>query len=290
MKFQMIEEVSSEFPVEKMCQSLGVSRSGYYAWLVRPESKLKQENEQILQEIRRIRLNKPDKLYYGSPRITDELLDNGYPCSEKRVARIMRKAGIFARQHKKFKHTTDSEHDQPVADNLLDQNFEAEQPNQIWVSDITYIWTEEGWLYLAAFLDLFSRAIVGWAVSERINKELVLQALNNAIVQRNPGKGLIIHSDRGKQYASEAFRILLKNNKFRQSMSGAGNCYDNAVIESFWHTIKAERIYWSNYKTREEAKKDIFDYIEIFYNRERRHSKIGNIAPAKFEKNFMLAD
>lgn len=287
MKYQMIEEVSSEFPVGKMCQSLSVSRSSYYAWLKRPESELKQENDLILQEIKRIRLNKPDNLYYGSPRMTDELIDHGFSCSEKRVARIMHVAKIFAKQHKRFKHTTDSEHDQPVADNLLKQNFEAEQPNQIWVSDITYIWTEEGWLYLAAFLDLFSRKIVGWAVSERINKELVLQALNNAIVQRNPEEGLIIHSDRGKQYASEAFRKLLEINKFKQSMSGSGNCYDNAVIESFWHTLKTERIYWSNYKTREEAKKDIFDYIEVFYNRERRHSKIGNIAPAKFEGKFM---
>lgn len=289
MKYQFIEDYRIEFPVRMICRVLVVTRSAYYSWIRRPENKRKRENEIILQKIKQIRLGNRKKEVYGSPRMKDELKTLGIDCSENRVARIMRNGGIFSRIKKKYKATTDSEHQQPIAENLVKQNFTAEVTDELWVTDITYLWTEEGWLYLAAVLDVYSRAVVGWAVSDRLKKELVCQSINNAIIQRKPEPGLIIHSDRGSQYASETVREIISKNGFSQSMSSTGNCYDNAMMESFFHSLKVEHVYFERYATREEAKTSIFEYIELFYNRERRHSAIGNMAPLEYEKRLLLA-
>jgi len=279
MKYEFIEINRSSFRVMKMCQALKVSLSGYYAWRKRDKSSRETANEQLLTEIENI-YNKFDGRY-GSPRITDELHDRGYSCGKNRVADLMKKNGIAAKTKRKFKVTTQSKHKHPVAPNLLEGDFTADIPNEIWVTDITYIWTKEGWLYLAAVLDLYSRQIVGWSMDSRINQELVINALQQAIWRRHPDYGLIIHSDRGVQYASHAYRKLLKDHKFIQSMSGKGNCYDNAVMESFFHTLKVEHVYFESYQTRAEARESIFEYIEIFYNRVRKHSSIGYMSPPR---------
>jgi len=281
MKYQFITEQRLEFGVERMCRVLGVSRSGYYSYHKRYQSKREQENELLLEQIRKI--HKKSRQTYGSPRITDELYDNNIRCSKNRVARLMRKNGIMAKMKRKFKVTTHSGHAEPVADNLLQQKFTTEGANKVWVSDITYICTSEGWLYLSAILDLFSRRIVGWGVSEGLTSNLVTDALGRAIWQRKAGKGLLFHSDRGLQYASRACRDTLKKYGMSQSMSGKGNCYDNAVMESFFHTLKTEMVYFERFRTRREAKQSIFDYIEVFYNRQRKHSAINYKSPAQFE-------
>lgn len=286
MKYQHIETLRSEFPVKKMCQMLDVERSGYYAWLNRPESKRGKENNIILEEIMKIREDRR-KLSYGAPSLTKEIKENGIPCSKNRVARIMQKNDIQAKTKRKWKATTNSKHDLPVADNLLTQKFTASKPNEVWTSDITYIWTEEGWLYLAVVLDVFSRKIVGWSMSNRMTKELVLDAINQAYNRYKPQTGGIFHSDRGVQYASYAVQTLLKDIGFKQSMSRKGNCWDNAVTESFFHTLKTELIFWRKYSDRNTAKQDIFEYIEIFYNRERRHSTLGYLSPVNFEQNWL---
>lgn len=286
MKYMHINSLCSEFPVKKMCQILEIKRSAYYAWLKRGKSNRQNANNNILEEIVKIRKN-PKKQSYGAPSLCAELKAKGFPCSKNRVAKIMKKANIQAKTKKKWKATTNSNHDLPVAPNLLEQNFSADNPNKVWTSDITYIWTEQGWLYLAVILDVFSRQIIGWAMNERMTKDLVLDAIKQAYDRRNPGTDVIFHSDRGVQYASYAVRDLLKSICFKQSMSRKGNCWDNAVTESFFHTLKTELIFWRKYQTREAAKKDIFDYIEIFYNRERRHSTLGYISPVKFENNWL---
>ena len=226
---------------------------------------------------------------YGSPRITKDLQATGTKCSENRVARLMKNNGIVGKAKKKFKATTNSKHNLPVAENLLKQNFAAQKPNTIWVSDITYIWTLEGWLYLAVILDLYSRQVVGWAMSDRLTSGFVVKAVYQAIGRRNPGSGCIFHSDRGVQYASSDFRDVLNAFGFIQSMSRKGNCYDNAVAESFFHTLKIEHVYDHRYEARAEARQSIFDYIEIFYNRQRRHSALGYRSPISFELEAMVA-
>lgn len=281
MKYEFVEMNRSSFRVMKMCLVLKVSLSGYYAWRSRGRSNREIANEQLLSEIEEV-YHKVRGIY-GSPRITAELHDRGYHCGENRVAMLMKKNGIAARTRKKFKVTTQSKHKQSVAANLLEGDFTTDGRNEVWVSDITYIWTREGWLYLAAVMDLYSRQIVGWSMSNRISAELVINALQQAIWRRCPGFGLIIHSDRGIQYASHAFRNLLKDHKFIQSMSSKGNCYDNAVMESFFHTLKVEHIYFESYQTRTEAKDSIFEYIEIFYNRVRKHSSISYMSPSEYE-------
>lgn len=283
MNYRFILANSSSFSVVKMCRHLGVAKSGYYDWFNRPQSNRAAENEIILKEIKVINTTKY-KDVYGAPRILKDLLVKGIKCSKNRVARIMKKAKIKSKIKKKWKATTNSKHNLPVAPNLLNQNFAAEKPNQVWTSDITYIWTDEGWLYLCVILDLFSRQIVGWAMDQTMKKELVLSALNQAIGRRNPEEGLIVHSDRGIQYASHLIRNFLINKKFKQSMSKKGDCYDNAVTETFFHSLKTEFIYFRKFKTRDEAKLEIFDYIETFYNRERRHSTLGYFSPVNYEK------
>lgn len=281
MKYQFIEKNRSAFAVEKMCRAFKVSKSGYYAQHKRGRSKQAADNEKLDLEIRTA--HKKSRALYGSPRITEELNAQGISCSKNRVALRMRKKGIVAKTKRRFKITTKSKHTHPVAENKLNQDFSAKGPNQVWVSDITYLWTREGWLYLAVVLDLFSRKIVGWSMSQSLGQEIVLQALGHALQKRRPAPGLIFHSDQGVQYACRAMRRMLTKNGITQSMSGKGNCYDNAVAESFFHTLKTELVYFEDYQTRAEARGSIFEYIEAFYNRERRHSALSYLSPMHFE-------
>ena len=287
MKYWFMDQHRSVHGVQKMCRVIGASRSGYYRWKRQPQSKRQKENEKILMEIRESHKN--SNRTYGSPRITEDLQAQGTKCSKNRVARLMKVHGIVAKTVKKFKATTDSKHNLPVAENLLKQNFAAAKPNTVWVSDITYVWTSEGWLYLAVILDLYSRQIVGWSMSERLTSDFVIKALYQAIGRRKPSTGCIFHSDRGVQYASIDFRAVLEGNGFIQSMSRKGNCYDNAVAESFFHTLKTEHVYDYRYETRSEATQSIFEYIEMFYNRCRRHSALGYRSPVSFELEAMAA-
>jgi len=282
MKYRYIEKQRLFFGVEKMCRALQVSSSGYYRWRKGDESSRGKENEALLWQIRLIHTRHRQR--YGSPRITEELREQGHRCSENRVARLMRKNGIAAKTKRKFKITTQSKHSLPVAENLVKGAFTASAPNRLWVSDITYVWTAEGWLYLLAILDVFNRQVVGWSMSNRLTQELVLNALKQAVWRRKLTSGCIFHSDRGSQYAGYAFRTLLQNHGFLQSMSGKGNCYDNAIMETFFHTLKIELVYFESYLTRNEAKISIFKYIEMYYNRIRRHSALNYKSPVDFER------
>jgi len=287
MKYRFMDRYCSEFRVERMSKVLGVSRSGYYGWRRRPCSRRQRENEQVLMEIKES--HRKSKGTYGSPRVTADIRAKGIPCGKNRVARIMRKNGIVARSRRKFKATTNSKHNLPVAENLLGQKFHTDGPNKIWVSDISYIPTLEGWLYVAVILDVFSRQVVGWGMSDRLTAEFVIRALSQAIGGRRPLSGLIVHSDRGIQYACAAFKAVLSQYGFRQSMSRKGDCYDNALAESFFHTLKTEHVYFHRYTTRAEARQSIFEYIEMFYNRVRRHSSLGYRSPVCFEQEAMVA-
>lgn len=287
MRYAFIEAHRSLFRVEKMCCVLGASKSGYYAWRGWKKTRLQEENEMILDKIKEA--YKKSHGIYGSPRIATELHENGIHCSKKRIARLMRVNNIMAKTRRRFKATTNSRHTLAVAQNLIQKEFSVNEAYKVWVSDITYIWTDEGWLYLAIIMDLFTRGIVGWAMSERITAEMVIKAFQQAITRRNPPEGLIFHSDRGSQYASDAFRDVLKHYGCIQSMSDKGDCYDNAVAESFFHTLKTEHVYFERYKTREEARLSIFEYIEVFYNRIRRHSTLGNRSPYEFERMAKVA-
>jgi putative transposase len=271
-----------------MCRALEVSRSGYYAFKRRPKSQNRINNETLLIEIRRVFV--ANQSNYGSPRIWNELHNVEHMrCSENRVARVMRINDIVAVQKRKFRVTTNSKHNYPVWPNILNRNFMVEKPNTIWVSDITYIWTFEGWLYLAAVLDLYSRVIVGLAMDKTIADTLTTQAMRQAIFSRRPGKGLILHSDRGSQYASNDFKAILIQNEFVGSMSKKGDCWDNAVAESFFHTLKVELIHRMKFKTREEAKRKIFEYVEMYYNRKRAHSTLGYLSPLEYERQAFLS-
>lgn len=271
-----------------MCRTLEVSRSGYYAFKRRPKSQSRINNETLLIEIRRIFVDNESN--YGSPRIWNELNNVEHQsCSENRVARLMRVNGIVAVQKRRFRVTTNLKHDYPVWPNILCRNFNADQPNVIWVTDITYVWTLEGWLYLAAVLDLFSRGIVGLAMDKTIAETLVIAAMNQAILRRNPAKGLILHSDRGSQYAGNDFKAILARNEFVGSMSKKGDCWDNAVAESFFHTFKVELIHRIKFKTRDEAKRKIFEYVEMYYNRKRAHSTLGYLSPMEYERQAFLS-
>ena len=282
MKYQFIADHQAEFSISLMGRVLGVSPSGYYAWRKRPPSAQKMADQSLVEQIEAI--HQDSRRTYGSPRIHQELADNGVKCGHNRVARLMQTVGLAAKQHRKFKiTTTDSNHDYPVAPNVLDRDFTAEGPNQKWLADITYIPTDEGWLYLAAVLDLYSRRIVGWAMDDNLERHLVIPALQMALETRQPGPGLLHHSDRGSQYASQDYRDLLTKHQIQASMSRKGNCYDNAPMESFFGTLKTELIHQRHYLTPKEAKTDIFEYIEVFYNRSRRHSTLGYLAPVAFE-------
>lgn len=264
-----------------MCTTLEVSRSGFYAWLGRRESSRRREDRRLTRLIREE--FEKSRQTYGSPRIHAALKARGEICGQNRVARLMRQAGIRSKVRRRFKRTTNSAHPHPVAANLLGQDFSTSGPNQVWASDITSIWTDEGWLYLASTMDLFSRAIVGWSMSSTMPASLVVDALHMAIDRRQPPAGMIHHSDRGVQYAAHVFQNLLDGHGIVCSMSGKGNCYDNAVKESFFHTLKGELCDREHYRTREQARASIFEYIEAFYNRQRLHSSLGYLSPFDFE-------
>jgi transposase InsO family protein len=269
-----------------MCRVFKLGRSGYYAWLKGNRSIRNNENDRLLLKIKTIFKDK--KKVYGSPRIHKQLKAEGESCSRGRVERLMSKNGIAVKHKRKHVITTDSKHDLPIAENILNRNFKVDEPNKVWLSDITYIPTGEGWLYLAGVLDLGTKAIVGWSMRDNMEKGLVIDALNMAYSRRKPRKGLLHHSDRGSQYASNDYRELLAGYGMQMSMSRKGNCWDNAPMESFFGTLKKELIYNRKYQTREEAKKEIFEYIEVFYNRERLHSSLGYLSPANYEKLIAL--
>ena len=286
MKFQFIADHRGIFNVGRMCALLNVSRSGFYSWLTRPESRRSVENRALEDKIRV--LHAASYGIYGSPKIHRDLTDAGVRCGKNRVARIMREAGIRSRTKKKFKATTNSRHNLPVAPNLLNQKFAADAPDQTWVGDITYIRTQEGWLYVAVLLDLFNRKVVGWSTSSRLNRQLAIDALQMALNHRTPSSGLIHHSDRGSQYASGDYQKLLSQHEITCSMSRKGNCYDNAVAESFFRLLKTEWVNHHRYHSRSEATHSLFYYIEIFYNRKRRHSVLDYATPQEYA-TFPLA-
>ena len=273
-----------QYPIPLMSRVLEVSPSGYYSWLHRPLSRWAQEEARLEVEIKAA--DKRTRQTYGPERLQHDLAEHGIQAGVCRIKRIRKKLGIRCKQIKKFKVTTDSKHSLPVAENLLQQQFEATAPNQIYVTDITYIPTEEGWLYLAGHKDLFTGEIVGYAMSERLKKSLVSESLFRAVAAKRPAKGLIHHSDRGSQYCSYEYGKLLKQFGMKVSMSGKGNCYDNAPMESFWGTLKQELVHHRRYQNRQEAIQDITEYIEIFYNRQRRQAKLGFVAPAVYKQKF----
>lgn len=273
------------WPVGVMCGVLEVSRSGYYAWRNRPQSERWQRRRELVAEMREIHADK-DMRNYGSPRMHQELVARGRQVCENTVARLMQDHDLRSTTAQKFRATTDSKHSHPVAQNHLNQEFEQSGPNRAWVSDITYIPTREGWLYLVCVLDLYSRKVVGWSMSSRMTKELVLSALEMAVKRRCPDgeQSLLHHSDRGSQYCSAAFQAALLRSGIRCSMSRKGNCYDNAVMESFFATLKKELVHQSDYATRQEARQSLFEYVEVFYNRRRRHSALGYVSPDQYEQ------
>lgn len=277
----MIKKHSNHFSVRLMCKTLSVSPSGYYDWRGRSPSTRAQENTTFAAKIKVIFDDESSRV--GAKRITKRLRQEGSSVSHHRVARIMRLHGWRAKAARKFKATTNSNHKLPVAPNLLQQNFAASKPNEKWVSDITYIWTEEGWLYLAVVMDLYSRMVVGWSMSERMTSKLVIEALQMAIWRRKKPRGVILHSDRGSQYCSHDYQKLLTDNGFICSMSKRGDCYDNASMESWNHSFKVEAIHGEKFSTRADAKNHVFEYIDIYYNRKRLHSGLGYLSPVYFE-------
>lgn len=277
----MIKKYSNQFSINAMCSMLAVSRSGYYDWLNRSPSARAQKNAELTVKIKAI--YERERSRAGAKRIAKRLKLQGVQASRHRVAKIMRLNGWRAKAAKKFKATTNSNHKLPVAPNLLQQNFFASRPNEKWVSDIIYVWTEEGWLYLAVVMDLYSRMVVGWSMSERMTSQLVIDALQMAIWRRNKPQGVIIHSDRGSQYCSHDYQKLLAENGFICSMSKRGDCYDNASMESWNHSFKVEAIHGEKFLTRAAAKNHVFEYIDIYYNRTRLHSRLGYLSPVYFE-------
>ena len=278
----MIQMERKFFPIRLMCDLLELSPSGYYAWLERSKNPVKViQDQEILQLI--LEAHKKSRQTYGVPRMTDELRDHGYRVNHKRVARIMRENGIRGLPEKKFKVTTDSKHKLPIAENLLNQEFDVPKPNQVWASDITYISTGEGWMYLGVVIDLYSRKVVGWSMDKRMTTGLVVNALKMATGMRDPGEGLMHHSDRGSQYASGKYQEILREKKIKVSMSRKANCYDNAVVESFFGTLKQELIHRRRFATRAAARVAVEDYVEVFYNRIRKHSTLGYLSPVNFE-------
>jgi len=282
MRFKLVDQAKKDFPVHRLCHVLGVSQSGYFAWKDRPASKRQQGDMVMLAHVRSAFALSNGT--YGSPRMTRELQDDGLAIGRRRTARLMRENGLLARQKRRFKRTTDSEHAWPIAPNIIDQDFTAVAPNQKWGVDISYIWTREGWLYLAVVIDLFSRRVVGWAVGDRLHRNLALAALRKALTMRRPPEGLIHHSDRGSQYCSVDYQAELRRHGITISMSGKGNCYDNAMVETFFKTIKSELIWRTVFYTRADAATAIARYIDGFYNPVRRHSALDYLSPNKFER------
>lgn len=281
----MIKQNQKQFPVRLMCRILLVSPSGFYDWRDRPASKCEQKNIKLADEIKKS--FDEQKSRAGAKRITLRLREKGVKVGRHRVARIMRKNGWRAKAAKKYKATTNSNHKLPVASNLLQQNFNALKPNEKWVSDITYIWTNEGWLYLAAVMDLYSRKLIGWALSDRMTAILTIDALQMALWRRKMPKDVIVHSDRGVQYCSNAYQQIMSKYGLICSMSKRGDCYDNAAMESWNHSFKVEAIHGEKFLTRDDAKRHVFEYIEVYYNRSRLHSKLGYLSPEGFEAKMV---
>ncbi|QIZ79223.1 IS3 family transposase [Thalassovita gelatinovora] len=282
MRFRFVEEQRGAFPIDRLCQVMNVSPRGLRAFRSRPASRRQRTDMVVLAHIKeqsRLSLGS-----YGRPRMTEELKEVGVDVGHRRVGRLMRENGITVERTRKFKATTDSDHTFNIAPNLLDRDFSAAGPNQKWAGDISYIWTREGWLYLAVILDLHSRRIIGWAVSNRMKRDLAIRALKMAIAFRAPPKGCIFHSDRGSQYCSHDYQKILRQHGFKVSMSGKGNCYDNAAVETFFKTIKAELIWRRSWATRRQTEMAIFEYINGFYNPRRRHSALGWKSPVAFER------
>jgi putative transposase len=279
-----MKELRLDYPLPHLCQVLNVSASGYYAWGDRPLSKWAREEARLEVEIRAA--HKRTRQTYGAERLQQDLAEHGIQVGICRIKRIRRKLSIRCKQKRKFKATTDSKHKLPVAENILDQQFTVTSPNKVWTSDITYVPTDEGWLYLAGHKDLFSGNIVGYAMGERLTKNLVSQSLFKAVAAKRSIEGLIHHSDRGSQYCSHEYRDLMDRFGLKVSMSGKGNCYDNAPMESFWGTLKQELVHHRRYRTRLEAIRDITEYIEIFYNRQRRQARLGFLSPVAYEQRY----
>ena len=283
MKYLFIDEHRGVYMLKRTCKVLKVSRSGYYAWRKRKPSMREEANKELLHHIREV--HKESRKTYGSPRITDALNEQGVVCGKNRVARIMRDSGIRVKIKKRFKRTTDSQHGYPVAPNLLIDNKQTER---LWVSDITFIPTRQGWLYMSAVMNVRTRRIIGFSMRDDLSQELVMAALRQAMESNRPEEGLIHHSDRGRQYATYAYQELLKQHGIVSSMSRKGHCYDNAYMESFFATLKKELVHNEKYQTREEASLSIFEYVEVFYNRVRKHSALGNKSPMQYEKALGL--
>jgi len=282
VKYRFIDRHKKAWPVYLMCKVIGVSVSAYHAWRKRPESVRKQENIKLIPMVREI--HKSMRQCYGTRRMAKALRQRGIDCGRCRARTLMRLAGVQVRTKKRFVNTTDSKHDMPVAPNVLDRNFDVQEPNQAWVSDITYIWTASGWLYLATVMDLYSRRIIGWSMDVSMTRKLVMDALTMAFWRRKPGQGCIHHSDRGSQYCSDDFQQLLRQYGMVCSMSRKGNCWDNAVMERFYHSLKSEQVYFADYQTQKEARTDIVDYIEMFYNSCRAHSYLDYLSPNEYER------
>jgi len=282
--FDFIDAEKANFPVEVLCAVFDVTRAGYYAYSRRPASAREQRDATLGEKIADIHAR--SRRTYGSPRVHDELRESGERVSRKRVIKLMKDRDLKAKRRRRFRVTTDSKHASPIAPNVIARDFTASAPNKAWVGDITYIWTREGWLYLAVLLDLFSRRVVGWSMSDQMPTELPLAALTMALGSRRPPRGLVHHSDRGCQYASADYRRALEQHGVVQSMSRKGNCWDNAVAESFFATLKHDLVFDSDFVTRAQARNAIFEYIEVFYNRQRSHSYLGYATPMKFELAF----
>jgi putative transposase len=285
VRFRWIEGERERYPLSALCEVLGVTRAGYYAWRMRrdePPGPRAARRAELAAEIRAA--HEHSRRTYGSPRVYHELKSRGVEVCENTVARVMRQEGIRSVVRRRFKvRTTDSAHGHPVAPNLLARDFSADAPDRKWAADVTYVATGEGWLYLAVVIDLCSRRVVGWAMADHLRSELCTDALDMALRRRRPGAGLVHHSDRGVQYACGDYRGLLRSQGIECSMSRRGDCYDNAVVESFFKTLKAELVYQQRYATREQARRSVFEYVEVFYNRKRLHSSLGYVSPERFE-------
>lgn len=284
MRYGRIDELRQTYPIAAMCRVLDVSESGYHAWRKRPPSKLALSNARLEVEIKAA--HERTRQTYGPERLQADLADNGVQVGISRIKRIRKKLGLCCRQKRKFKATTDSKHSLPVAPNLLDRKFAVAAPNKTWVTDITYIATDEGWLYLAGVKDLFNGELVGYALGSRMTQDLVTQALFRAVAAKQPGRGLIHHSDRGSQYCARAYQKLLRQFGMQVSMSRKGNCWDNAPMESCWGSLKTELVHHRSFSTREQAKREITEYIEIFYNRMRRQARLGHLSPVAFSQRY----
>ncbi len=284
VKYSFITQHKNTYPIRLMCRVLGVSRNGYYSYQSSDARNTDPEHEELLDWVRRI--DRESDHCYGSRRMKRALNALGYLISRQKAIKLMREADVQVRHRKKYKVTTNSKHKQPVFDNLVDRHFDVEQPNEVYVGDITYLWTQQGWLYLAVVIDLYSQKVVGWSMSSRMKAKLVCDALTMAIWNRRPEVGLICHSDRGSQYASKSYRELLATNEYQGSMSRKGNCWDS-VAESFFGSLKQERAQWRNYQTRYEAQQDVLQYITMFYNENRLHSYLDYVSPNDYEKQLI---